>query len=72
MVDSHDSMKKYIQPYLAKPNYEILKDPSKLSDIKTKEMMNDLISSIDELVEDQVKLQSLFFNYKSKIILCID
>jgi hypothetical protein len=51
-------LKKHIKPFLIEPKYEKLKDPSKINAIKTGEMMKDLASSVNELVEDQIHMRT--------------
>lgn len=54
LINVNEKLKQYVKPYLMEPKYDKLKDPTKLNAIKSDEMMNDLVDSITELVEDQV------------------
>ena len=58
MVESSEKLKNHIKPYLQEPKYTKLKDPSKLNNIKSNEMMNDLVGSISDLIEDQIQMRT--------------
>lgn len=58
MVESSEKLKNHIKPYLQEPQYTKLKDPSKLNSIKSNEMMNDLVGSISDLIEDQIQMRT--------------
>ena len=58
MVESSEKLKNHIKPYLQEPKYTKLKDPSKLNSIKNNEMMNDLVGSISDLIEDQIQMRT--------------
>ncbi|CAO1412420.1 unnamed protein product [Diamesa hyperborea] len=58
MVESSEKLKNHIKPYLQEPKYTKLKDPSKLNSIKSNEMMNDLVGSISDLIEDQIQMRT--------------
>ena len=58
MVESSEKLKNHIKPYLQEPEYTKLKDPSKLNSIKSNEMMNDLVGSISDLIEDQIQMRT--------------
>ncbi|CAO1394386.1 unnamed protein product [Diamesa serratosioi] len=58
MVESSEKLKNHIKPYLQEPKYTKLKDPSKLNSIKSNEMMNDLVGSINDLIEDQIQMRT--------------
>jgi len=51
-------LRRFVKPRLNKPTYTILKDSTRLSSIKINNMMSELVSYINELVNDQVQMRS--------------
>jgi hypothetical protein len=58
MVNSNDILRHYIKPHLSEPSLTILKDSTKISTNKINNMMKDLVSYINELVDDQIQMRS--------------
>ncbi|XP_070506864.1 histone H2B.v2-like [Chironomus tepperi] len=58
LVNSNDMLRRYVKPHLNEPNYTILKDSTRMSSIKINNMMSELSSYINELVNDQVQMKS--------------
>lgn len=58
MVNSNVMLKHYIKPHLSEPSFQTLKDSTKISTNKINNMMKDLVSFVNELVNDQIQLRS--------------
>lgn len=58
MVNSDDLLRHYIKPHLSEPSFAILKDSTKISTNKINSMMKDLVSYINEMVNDQIQMRS--------------
>lgn len=58
MVNSDDILRHYIRPHLSKPSLNILKDSTKISTNRINNMMQDLVSHINDLVSDQIQMRS--------------
>lgn len=58
MVNSDDILRHYIKPHLSEPSVTTLKDSTKISTNKINSMMKDLVSYINELVNDQIQMRS--------------
>ena len=51
-------LRRFVKPKLNEPEYTILKDSTRMSSIKINNMMSELVSYINELVNDQVQMRS--------------
>lgn len=51
-------LRRFVKPKLNAPEYTILKDSTRMSSIKINNMMSELVSYINELVNDQVQMRS--------------
>lgn len=51
-------LRRFVKPKLNEPKYTILKDSTQMSSIKINNMMSELVSYINELVNDQVQMRS--------------
>lgn len=51
-------LRRFVKPKLNVPEYTILKDSTRMSSIKINNMMSELVSYINELVNDQVQMRS--------------
>lgn len=58
LVESNDILKHHIKPHLSEAKYTKLKDSSKQSSMKINGLMSNLVSSLNELVDDQVRMRS--------------
>jgi hypothetical protein len=58
VINTNKMLKQHIVPHLSEPKYTTLKDSTKQNSIKINSMMRDLVTYINELVDDQIQMRT--------------